>query len=191
MGAIHNAVAVAALACTSMPAFADDLLKWAEVGAWPVIVDRTLGNGCFTYMTYDTGTMLRVGFTRLTSQGYMLIANNAWSSVEIGRRYDVTLKFGKAPPWNDEATAINLNGTISLWMSFSNVDVIVDFMQEEDVAIWYNGRRVDSVSLNGGYAAFSEVLRCQEVMNALPAPSAFSGDAIPEQIKPVGNIFAM
>jgi hypothetical protein len=191
MRALRTVAAAAFLACTSIPATAQDVVKWADVGGWPVIVDRTVGDGCFTYMEYNNGTVLRIGFNRSASQAYILVANQSWSSLETGKEYDLQLIFGRAEPWNGPATAVDFNGVTALWMNFTSVDVILEFMQKQGVEIWYSSRMVDHLSLKGSFAAFSEVLRCQEAMNAIPSPTDPSKDPFSEQTKQVSDPFAM
>jgi hypothetical protein len=191
MRALRSAAITALLAFTSVSATAQDVVKWAEVGGWPVIVDRTIGDGCFTYMEYNNGTVLRIGFNRSASQAYILIANQAWTSLEVGKEYDLRLIFGRAEPWDGPATAVDFNGVTALWMNFTSVDVILEFMQKQGVQIWYSNRMVDHLSLKGSFAAFSEVLRCQEAMNARPSPTDPSKDPFSGQPNQVSDPFAM
>ena len=86
---------------------------------------------------------------------------------------------------------MDFKGFPALWMNFTSVDVILEFMQKQGVQVWYNNKMVDHLSLKGSFAAFSEVLRCQEAMNAAPAPTDPSKDPFSEQTKQVSDPFAM
>jgi hypothetical protein len=154
------------MACTSLSALAEDTVKWADVGAWPVMVDRTLGDGCFTYKMYPTGTILRMGFDRLTDQVYILVANQAWSTLESGKTYDLRLSLGDAQPWNGPGTASNFNGATAFWLNFGSVDVVLNFVQVQILEIKHRNETLEYLDLTGSVAAFSEVLRCQEATNA-------------------------
>jgi hypothetical protein len=142
-------------------------------------------------MAYDTGTVLRIGFDKLMNKGYILFANQAWSSLEPGKQYDLRLVFGHAKPWDGPATAVNFGGVTALWLNFTDVDVAVEFMQKQGVEIWYGGRMVDFLSLKGSFAAFAEVLNCQEAMNAQPSPSAPSTDPFSGQASQASDPFSM
>jgi hypothetical protein len=168
----YGGAVAAALACLPAPGLAQDTLPWSMAGTWPVIVDPALGNGCFTYAAYDTGTVLRIGFNRLANQGYVMLTSNSWSSLQIGSEHDLRLIFGSAPPWDTVGTAVNLDGPTALWLSFVDVDVILDFMGQPNLQIWSDDRMVDSVSLAGSFDAFSEVMHCQGDMDAKSAPRA-------------------
>lgn len=191
MGALRCAAVAALLSCASFPAPAQDTVKWADVGAWPVIVDRTIGNGCFTYMEYETGTILRIGFDRLHPGGYIMIANQRWNSLEIGKEYDLKLVFGRAVPWNGVGTAIDMHGQTALLLHFDQADLIADFMQKQSVQLWYADRQVDHLSLSGSFAAFNEVIRCQQAMDGMPAQNGPADDPFSEHAKPVNDPFAM
>jgi hypothetical protein len=169
----YGGAVAAALACLPAPGLAQDTLPWSMAGTWPVIVDPALGNGCFTYAAYDTGTVLRIGFNRLANQGYVMLTSASWSSLQAGSEYGVRLIFGSAQPWDTVGTAFNLDGgPTTLWLSFVDVDVILDFMGQPNVQIWHEDRMVDSVNLTGSFDAFSEVMRCQGAMDAKAAPRA-------------------
>ena len=66
------------------------------------------------------------------------IASPAWSSLQRGQEYELRLVFGSAPPRDRRATAIGIDGSITLWMTFIDTDVIVEFMEEPAVQIWSN-----------------------------------------------------
>ena len=171
MRTLRGGAIAAALSCLSVPGFAQETVAWSTIGEWPGAIDRGLGNGCFTYMAYSTGTFLRIGFNRLANRGVIIIESEALSSLKTGSEYDLRLIFGAAQPWDTTGTAFNFDGTPALWLNFINVDVIFDFMQEPDVQIWRNDRMLDQLSLTGSFAAFSEVIRCQETMDARSAPN--------------------
>jgi hypothetical protein len=172
MWTLRGGAIAAVLSCLSFPGLAQDAVTWSAAGGWSVVVDPALGNGCSAYMAYDTGTVLRIGLNRLANQGYITIASEAWSSMVAGQEYDLRLIFGSARPWDVAGTAINLDGATTLWLSFIDVDVILDFMQEPSVQLWYNDRMMDQLSLTGSFDAFSEVMRCQGAMDANSAPAA-------------------
>jgi hypothetical protein len=164
------ATAIAVLSCLSFPGLAQDTVAWSVSGEWAIEVDPGLGNGCFAHMAYDTGTVFRIGFNRLSNRGVVLIESDAWSSLMVGSEYDLRLIFGAGQLWDTKATAFNFDGAPALWMNFIDVDVILDFMQGGNVQIWRNNRLLDQLNLAGSFAAFSEVMRCQSTMDAKSAP---------------------
>ena len=166
LGPIRGMACATLVACASSSAFAQDTEKWGEVGVWPVMVDRTLGDGCFTFRSYDTGTILRMGFNRLNDKVYIVVANQAWSSsLETGKEYDLRLSLGDTPPWSGAGTASDFNGAIAMWLNFSSTDVVFDFVRVQVLEVKYRSETLEYLDLTGGVDAFSEVVRCQEAMS--------------------------
>jgi hypothetical protein len=91
-----KAIAAALLITGIGPAFATDTTGWATVGNWAVMIDSTLGNGCFMVTSYTLGTSVRVGINNMNKNGYVLIGNTAWRSLEIGKEYKLTFQFSSS-----------------------------------------------------------------------------------------------
>lgn len=181
MGAIRGVACAVLLTCISLPALAEDTVKWADAGAWPVIVDRNLGDGCFTYKAYQTGTILRMGFNPLVNQVYIVVANEAWSTLERGKTYDLRLSLGDTQPWSGSGTASNFDGATAFWLNFSSVDVVRDFVRVQILEVKHRDETLEYLDLTGGVAAFSEVVRCQEAMNAKRETAAPTEGLLVEQ----------
>lgn len=161
-----RAASVALAVCISAPCLAEDTTKWADVGAWSVDVDQTLGNGCFTYMVYDSGTVLRMGFDRLSDQVYLVVANRAWSNLEQGKQCDLKVTVGNAKSWSGAAPAIDFDGATAFRLDFTNVNFLLKVVRVRDLKIRYKVETLEHLDLSGGVEAFSEVMRCQEAMDA-------------------------
>lgn len=153
--------------CVSCPGSAQDTTKRSASDTWSVTVDPALSHSCFASRVYQDGTTFRIGLNRRASKGYIAIASPAWSSLQRGQAYELRLIFGSAPPRDRRATAVSIDGEITLWMSFIDVDVIIEFMQEPAVQIWSKQQLLDELSLQGSFNAFLEVIHCQEKMDAI------------------------
>ena len=127
--------AVMLVVCLSCPGLAQD---GPTVDAWSVTVDPALGYGCFAHQNYQDGTIFGIGLNRRAHTGIITIASPAWSSLQRGQAYELRLVFGSAPPRDRRATAVGIDGSITLWMTFIDTDVIVEFMEEPAVQIWSN-----------------------------------------------------
>ena len=77
------------------PALAEDLVPWGKSGAWTILRDPNHGNGCLVQTELSDGTFLRIGFGKKGDGiGYIASFNPAWSVIEPGKNYEVTVNFG-------------------------------------------------------------------------------------------------
>jgi hypothetical protein len=155
---------------------AQDTVKWGDVGGWTVAIDKTVA-GCFALGAFERGTYFRIGIDPQHSNGYIIIGNEAWRSIEVGKEYSLEIRFGNAAPWFADATAIRMVNSVVLIFSFTGPDLAVEFMRKQNVEIRYQGALVSNVNLKGSYAAFLEVIRCQDALDGRqaerPAPDPF------------------
>lgn len=75
-----------------MPAFAADSVEWGTSGHWHIRYDASVG-GCFMLASYTLGEILRIGFNNVQRNGYLMVANPAWHSLEAGKEYDLSFDF--------------------------------------------------------------------------------------------------
>ena len=75
------------------PALAQDTPLWRTVGQWQIRVDASLGYGCFLVGSYTRGTVLRIGIDQQNGNGYVMVGNEAWRSLQVGNQYDLALRF--------------------------------------------------------------------------------------------------
>ena len=149
------------LVCLSSYGLAQDSGGRSALGAWSVTVDPKLGRGCFASRTYESGTVFKIGLNRISNRGYIAIASPAWSSLQRGQAYELRLVFGSAPPRDRRATAVSIDGAMTLWMGFVDADLIVEFMEAPTVQIWSNKQLLNELGLQGSFDAFLDVVRCQ------------------------------
>lgn len=155
-----------ALNCFAIaPACAQDTLLWRTVGQWQIRVDKSLGYGCFLVGSYTQGTILRIGIDQQSGNGYVMVGNGAWRSLEVGNQYDLALRFDNASPWRGNATArrIGSGDMVFLYLSFDRSRFLVELAQRLNLRIFYNGDLVTQLPLRGTNAAVQEMIRCQRV----------------------------
>ncbi len=155
MHLVRTTATAVVLVCLSSYGLAQDAVGQS------VAVDPKLGRGCFASRTYESGTVFRIGLNRLSNRGYIAISSPAWSSLQRGQTYELKLVFGSAPPRDRRATAVSIDGTMTLWMGFVDADLIVEFMEASTVQIWSNKQFLKELGLQGSFDAFLEVVRCQ------------------------------
>jgi hypothetical protein len=163
-------------------ALAQDTVLWRTLGQWQIRVDASLGFGCFLVGSYTRGTVLRIGIDQQNGNGYVMVGNEAWRSLQVGNQYDLALRFDSAPPWRGRATArrIGSGEMVFLYLSFDRARFLVELAQRNNLRIFYNGDIVTQLPLHGTNAAVQEMLRCQRAAdiarkNTRPQGDPFAG----------------
>jgi hypothetical protein len=141
---------------------------WAKSGEWDIMVDDSMGNGCFMLASWTRGEILRVGFDNSNNnkKGYVMIANTAWRSVEIGKEYDLTFKFDGDDPWSGTFRATKLGALTVLVVYFSKPELLKDFGAKQGLTVYYDGKFVTRLPLTGSYAAMQTLVDCQSKIDA-------------------------
>jgi hypothetical protein len=159
-------------------ALAQDTLLWRSVGQWQIRVDKSLGYGCFLLGSYTRGTVLRIGIDQQNGNGYIMVGNETWRSLQVGNRYDLALRFDNAAPWRGRATArtIGSGNMRFLYLSFDRARFLVELARRLNLTISYNGQVVTQLPLRGTNAAVQEMIRCQRVADTARKNSRPQGD---------------
>jgi hypothetical protein len=167
MAMVRTMAAAAAAACivatNVAPALAaNDALRWGKSGGWDILIDPTLGNGCFIYTVYTGGIGLRLGFSPDDGEAYLMVGSKSWASIEHGKTYSIELRMDRDAPWRASATGVDFDGLPLLMATTDDPDFLIDFAKKNSLQVTYRGSVVATLSLRGTYAAISEMLNCQE-----------------------------
>jgi hypothetical protein len=159
-------------------AFAQQTELWRTVGQWQIRLDKSLGYGCFLLGSYTRGTVLRIGIDQQNGNGYVMVGNEAWRSLQIGNQYPLSLRFDNESPWRGKATArrIGSGDMVFLYLSFSRSRFLVELARKMNLTIFYNGDVVTQLPLRGTNAAVQEMLRCQQAADVARRNNRPSGD---------------
>jgi hypothetical protein len=144
----------------------EDSMHWADSGDWEIMVDNSLGNCCFMIGSWTRGDVLRVGIDNSHKNGYVMIGNSAWRSVESGKEYDLTLKFDGDAPWSGTFRATKMGPVTVLLNYFTNPQVLKDFGAKQSLTVYYDGNFVTKLPLTGSYAAMQTLVDCQNKLDA-------------------------
>lgn len=154
----------------------EEMPLWKRVDSWEIRVDKTLGYGCFALANYKGGTAFRIGFNiGSKNTGYIIVGNNKWKSLEVGKEYPITLKFDKAEPWSGDAIGFKFDEkdpSAYLFLKFSDPELFKDFMRKTSLLIKYKQKKVTSLNLSGSAKAMLEVTNCQKMMNTSSTSSS-------------------
>lgn len=136
---------------------------WKRVAGWDVRVDVSLADSCFIFRVYEGMTILRVGFNKLAGNGYLMLGNKDWASLEEGRNYDLVFQFDDEKPWVGEATAIAFHTLVGLWMNIDKARFLREMAEQHVLDVRYRGKSIARLKLDGSYAALMEMATCQEL----------------------------
>lgn len=143
-------------------------IDWKTVNGWNVRVDSSLGYGCFLLTDYKGGTVIRIGFNPENRfNGYLLVGNDKWKSLEEGKEYKISIQFDGLNPWEADAIGFKFGSKkkfIYLLINFESPDFLKEFGRKHKMKIDYNSRRIATLSLKGSSAALGELLVCQNAM---------------------------
>lgn len=155
----------------SAPA-ASQAVEWNDdVRGWYIGVDRSVGNGCYMFSSFEGGSFLRLGFHPSDEHFKIVFGDDDWKSLEEGKFYPIDVQLGNLTPWEANASVFVWDdGDKSLVanLPFEN-DVAINFINEfkmmTSISVFYEGNRILRLSLKGSFAAADEMLRCQVAMN--------------------------
>ncbi|MGE3279642.1 MAG: hypothetical protein AB7H90_03720 [Alphaproteobacteria bacterium] len=153
--------------------------QWKMAGNWDIRIDKTLNYGCFMFGVYEGGDVLRVGFNRKSSNGYLLIGNSAWKSIEPGKEYELEFQIDSKPKWrgNSKAIVVGDQGVKFLNVPFRDANFLTEFAVGQTLIVRYRNKAISTLRLTGTYAAMQELLQCQRsVEENRPAASSESRD---------------
>ena len=169
---MQKTIVMAAVAATATmlgvgtAAAASDAVRWGQVSGWDILIDTTLGNGCFIFTVYDGGTALRLGFDPDEDDAYLMVGNQKWASIQHGKDYDIEIRMDRDAPWVATATGVDFDGLPLLMASTDQPNFLIDFMKKNTLQVRYQNQTIASLSLRGTYAAVAEMLKCQDYVDA-------------------------
>ena len=154
-------------------AAAEEMPLWKKVGPWQVRVDKTLNYGCFIFAAYKQGAVLRLGFDLVNNHGYMMIGENDWRSIQVGKDYELQIQFDNSEKWDAPASGFRFPDAkpgewtflyIKIGKSEEFVDFVSEFGRKHEMIVFYKNREILRVTLKGSFQALMEVLRCQKAI---------------------------
>lgn len=154
---------------------------WKRINAWTVGSDQSMGGSCYAATSYDTGTILRIGFYPKGSanMAFLSIGDADWKSIEAQREYEVSLQLDGGRRWPAVAFGMDFTDTKILVVNFSNADFFTEFVRKNTLALVFEGRAIASLSLRDSMKAVSEMFKCQEAVNTLMPSGGQAASADP------------
>ncbi len=151
----------AAFALIGSAAVAQDLVPYSQAGGWDVVVDTTLGNGCFLTSEFEDGSTVRIGFNRTAGNGYVAAFNENWGDIVDGESYPITFLLDEEQ-YDGAATGMHLDALPGAVISFDSVDFLSDLAARNTMTLQSEGEDVMMIDLSGSDEAVAETIACQE-----------------------------
>jgi hypothetical protein len=162
------AAIIAVLALAQMPGVrAEDRalgpVRWNAADTWKL--DST-EFGCAMSIKNARGTILLLGIDRPAGQGILAIADQAWPSLERGRKYPgLELKYNDGKSWRGRATGLE-SGFYTRFDKKEFMEFLADFATEKSITVRFGGEYVARFLLSGTLAAIGELAQCEESVDA-------------------------
>ncbi|MEL7100280.1 MAG: hypothetical protein AAGM84_15755 [Pseudomonadota bacterium] len=153
-------LAAATLALATSAA-AQSVEYWGEAGGWAVLVDPSLGYGCFLQAEYDNGALVRIGFDRNVGAGYVTAFNYDWGDIEEGAAYEVGFALD-GEYYTGEAVGIYVEDVPGADIYFDNPDFLWDIAKKYTMTFYNEGGEVMAIDLGGTFVGLEAILECQD-----------------------------
>ncbi len=140
---------------------AQDLVPYSEAGGWDVVVDTTLGNGCFLTSDFEDGSSVRIGFDRNAGNGYVAAFNEGWGEIEDNTTYPVSFLLDEEK-YDGDARGMHLSDVPGVVITFDSVDFLTDLATRNVMVLQHDGADVMSIDLSGSDEAITETIACQD-----------------------------
>jgi hypothetical protein len=142
-------------------AMAQDPIPYGEAGGWEVLIDPSLGNGCFLISEFEDGSVVRIGFDRTAGNGYVIAFNEGWGDIVEGQEYPVSFVLDDQQ-YDGIAMGMSLSGLPGAMITFDNVDFLADLAMRQTMSLSNEGGEVMVIDLTGSAAAIEQTIACQE-----------------------------
>lgn len=154
---------LSALAFTvfTVPATAQNLVKWGEAGGWDVLVDPSVGNGCLIASEFEDGSVVRVGIDAEKDEGYVMAFNAAWGDIVEGETYPISFDLD-GEEYEGEALGVWLDNTPGIEIAFDSEEFIMDLALKNTMTLSHDGEVVMAIDLSGSFAGLEQAIACQE-----------------------------
>jgi hypothetical protein len=120
--------------------------------------------------SWTQGDIVRIGIANERRNGYLVIGNQKWRSLEEGKNYKLKFQFDAETPWTAGSAAIKLGpGATALLVVFSDVRFFQEFASKNTLVVSYDDTIVTRLPLTRSLAAMRSVAQCQDKVDLVVA----------------------
>lgn len=170
---------------TATTVVADPVL-WKQLENWDVTFFDGLP-GCAASAHYEGGTSVFIGLAVISGKTHLdlMFSDPSWESIEVGKEYEISIRFGKSDPWTVPMTGFGKGRDLRYTIPTDGdgpAEFIFEFMRKPSMSIYYGEREVGFYSLKGSSEAIRVMLECHESFSsaygAMVGNSSGNGSAI-------------
>lgn len=156
------------LAVPAFPCLSEEHAGARAVEDWNISIDPSIENGCYALASWEGGTVLRIGLNPAERNFYLLIGNDAWTSLRPDTLREFKLQFDLEPPWEISAPTVQFTpgATVYLLAESEQSAFIEEFMRARQMRITFGGNEMDVLELTGSSRAIRTVAECQKRIEA-------------------------
>jgi hypothetical protein len=163
---VHKTIAAIGLVSTCVVLASAQIIKaqsehkkWGDSGAWVILVDPDVGNGCYMENTFEEGTLVQVGFVPDRKGGFFAAYNSAWTNIEDGTVGTIQFDFGKSLFGGDYVGVVKAD-RFGGYAFFNNPEFVREFGKRNTVSIKGDKGNALDFSLKGTTKAINAVRSC-------------------------------
>ncbi|MEP2531708.1 hypothetical protein [Shimia sp.] len=142
-------------ACAAQP-----FSEWGESGDWVVRVDEASGNGCFMQRSFDSGTMVRIGYVPNEEGAFMSAFNPGWTQIEADDKGSVIFDFGDSR-FQGAVVGVIEDDVPGGYAFFNNPEFASEFGRRHSVTIIGEKGGQEELDLAGSSAGLTKLKECQ------------------------------
>ena len=134
--------------------------EWGKSGDWSVLVDETVGNGCFIQKDFDDGIRIRLGYVPDREGGFFTALSQEWQELETGET-GIAKFISERDKFAGEIEFVEEEGWYGGWAFFNNPEFATELAQRRSITVIGPNDGTIEVDLAGSAKAISEAARCQ------------------------------
>lgn len=138
----------------------EGMTPWGDAGAWQILIDPEVGNGCFMQRTFEDGTTVHVGAVPDRQGGFFAAMNPKWTEIAEGQEGVLVFDFGDAK-FGGAALGIMRAGLPGGYAFFDNPAFVDEFGKRNSVQVAAKQGDPIEFDLKGSKKAIAAVRACQ------------------------------
>jgi len=109
-------------------------VAWGDAGGWSIMIDPTVGNGCYMERTTEDGTLVQVGLVPQSDGGFFAAYNAAWQALAEETGGTLYFDFGETL-FGGEYVIETKGDLVGGYAFFNNPQFIDEFGRRNEVII--------------------------------------------------------
>ena len=148
-----------ALAGTTL---AQGVQDYGVSGDWAIKVNPENGNGCFMQKSFESGTLVQIGFVPDKEGAFFAVYNAEWTNIVAGDTSQLLFDFGDSR-FQGAVVGVLLDEVPGGYAFFDNPAFASEFGKRLSVTLHGQSGRTETIDLAGSQRAIAAVKDCQKL----------------------------